>query len=38
LALQPVVFDRHVLTFDVARFVEAFAERGRTVCGAIGRR
>jgi hypothetical protein len=24
-----MVLDRHVLTFDVARFVEAFAERGR---------
>ena len=26
LALQPVVLDRHVLAFDVAGFVEAFAE------------
>ena len=25
-ALEPVVLDRHVLAFDVARFVEAFAE------------
>jgi len=37
LTLQPVVFDRHVLSFDVAGFVEALAERGRTGCGAIGR-
>ena len=29
VALQPVVLDRYVLTFDVAGFVEAFAERDR---------
>jgi len=27
-ALQPVVLDRHVLAFDVAGFVQAFAECG----------
>ena len=37
LALQPVVLDRHVLAFDVAGFVEAFAERGRKARGDIGR-
>jgi hypothetical protein len=29
LALQPVVFDRDVLAFDVAGFAEALAEPGR---------
>jgi hypothetical protein len=29
LALQPVVLDPHVLSFDGAGFVEAFAERDR---------
>ena len=33
LALQPVVLDRHVLAFDVAGFVEAFAERGHIARG-----
>ena len=37
LALQPAILDRQVLAFDVADFVEAFAERGRTGRGAIGR-
>ena len=37
LALQPVVLDRHVLAFDVAGFVEAFAERGHIARGGIGR-
>ena len=37
LALQPVVLDRHVLAFDVAGFVEAFAERGHKARGGIGR-
>jgi hypothetical protein len=36
LALQPVVLDRHVLPFDVAGFVEAFAERGHITRGSIG--
>jgi hypothetical protein len=37
LALQPVVLDRHVLAFDVAGFVEAFAERGHITRVGIGR-
>ena len=37
LALQPVVLDRHVLAFDVAGFVEAFAERGRKARRGISR-
>ena len=37
MALQPVVLDRHVLAFDVAGFVEAFAERGHKTRGGIGR-
>jgi hypothetical protein len=37
LALQLMVLDRHVLTFDVAGFVEAFAERGRITRVGIGR-
>ena len=37
LALQPMVLDRHVLAFDVAGFVEAFAERGRKARRGIGR-
>ena len=32
-----MVLDRHVLAFDVAGFVEAFAERGRKARGGIGR-
>ena len=37
LTLEPVVFDGHVLAFDVAAFHEAFAERGRTARGGIER-
>jgi hypothetical protein len=37
LSFQPVVLDRYVLPVDVAGFLEAFAERGRTERGAIGR-
>src|SRR5262249_4546807 len=37
LALQPVVLDRHVLAFDVAGFVEAFAERSDIAYGVLGR-
>ena len=37
LALQPVVLDHHVLAFDVAGFVEAFAERGGIAGGVLGR-
>src|ERR1700730_14605294 len=37
MALQPVVLDRHVLAFDGAGSVEAFAERRHVACGAIGR-
>jgi hypothetical protein len=37
MALQPVVLDRHVLAFDVAGLVEAFAERGHKACVGIGR-
>ena len=37
LALQPVVLDRHVLAFNVAGFVEAFAECGHMARGGIGR-
>ena len=36
-AHNPVVLDRHVLTLDVAGFVEAFAERGHIACVGIGR-
>ena len=37
LALQPVVFDRYVLAFDIAGFFKAFAERAHTVrCGIRG--
>jgi hypothetical protein len=32
-----MVLDRHVPAFDVAGFVEAFAERGRVPRGGIGR-
>ena len=32
-----MVLDRHVLTFDSASFVEAFAERGRIARVGIGR-
>src|SRR5262245_37494171 len=37
LALHPVVLDRHVLAFDVAGFVEAFAERSDIAYGVLGR-
>jgi hypothetical protein len=37
LAFEPVVFDRHILAFDIAGFAEAFAERRRTRRGAFGR-
>jgi hypothetical protein len=37
LALQPVVLDHHILAFDVAGFVEAFAERGHIARVGIGR-
>jgi hypothetical protein len=36
-ALQPVVFDRHVLAFDVPGFIEALAKCGRKARGGIGR-
>jgi hypothetical protein len=36
LALQPVVLDHHVLAFDVAGFVEAFAERSGIAGGVLG--
>jgi len=32
-----MVLDRHVLALDVARFIEAFAERGHITHYAIGR-
>src|SRR6202040_543804 len=37
LALQPMVLDRHVLPFDIAGFVEAFAKRSPITRRAIGR-
>src|SRR5215813_1714149 len=37
-ALQPVVFDHHVLALDVAGFVEGFAERSRIAPTGLGRR
>jgi hypothetical protein len=37
VALQPVVLDCHVLTFDVAGIDEAFTECDRSACGGIGR-
>ena len=37
LAVQPVIFDYHVLAFDVAGFVEAFAERSDIAYGVLGR-
>jgi len=37
LALQPVVLDRYILAFDVAGFVEAFAERRRKAHRGFGR-
>src|SRR6516165_11125034 len=36
-ALQPVVFDHHVLALDVAGFVEGFAERSRIAPRGLGR-
>src|SRR5262249_28079820 len=32
---QPMVFDRHVLTFDVSRFPQAFAKRGHIARGGV---
>src|SRR5262249_256764 len=37
LALRPAVFNRHVLTFDEAGFLETLAERAQTVCIHVGR-
>src|SRR5215471_7575451 len=37
LSLQPVVLDRHVLAFDVAGFIEAFAKPGHVARVGIGR-
>jgi hypothetical protein len=37
LAVQPVVLDHQVLAFDVAGFVEAFAERSDIAYGVLGR-
>src|SRR5262249_21344926 len=37
LTLQPVILDRHVLAFDVAGFVEAFAKRGCIARVGLGR-
>ena len=36
-ALYPAVLDRHVLAFDIASVIEAFAERDRKARGGIGR-
>src|SRR5580704_15647746 len=36
-ALQPMVLDRYILAFEVAGFIEAFAERGYKARGGIGR-
>jgi hypothetical protein len=36
-ALQPVVFDHHILAFDVAGFAKPFAELGHIARGGIGR-
>src|SRR5262249_28532335 len=36
-AAEPVVLDDHVLTLYVARFAEAFAQRGCRACGTIER-
>jgi hypothetical protein len=38
VALRPAVFDRDVLTFDVAGFVQSLAERGHIRGNRIGRR
>jgi hypothetical protein len=37
LTLQPVELDLHVLAFDVASFVEAFAKRGHIARVGLGR-
>src|SRR5262249_16561965 len=37
LAVQPVVLHCHILTLDVAGFVEAFAERSGLAHGGLGR-
>jgi len=37
VTLQPVVFDRHILAFDKACFVEALSKRGRVTHVGIGR-
>ena len=37
LATEPVVLHRHVLTFDVACFVEALTERGHLTLRGLGR-
>ena len=37
LAVHPVVLDHHVLAFDVAGVVEAFAERSDIAYGVLGR-
>ena len=37
LTFRPTILDRHVLTFDVAGFNEAFAERGGLLLGAEDR-
>jgi hypothetical protein len=37
VALQSVVLDRHVLAFDIADFVEAFAESGHITRVGVGR-
>src|SRR6266446_6346427 len=38
MTFRPTILDRHVLTFDVASVSEAFAEGGRFLRGANGRR
>ena len=37
LTLKPMILDSHILAFDIAAFVEAFAKRGHITLGAIGR-
>jgi hypothetical protein len=37
LALEPMVFDHHVLALDVAGFVETFTERSRVARGDLDR-
>src|SRR5439155_24021584 len=36
VALRPAVFDRYVLTLDVAGFAESFAEGGENGCAPVG--